>query len=48
VARDLAAGARRALAVVAPWASLAVLPYVAGVWLCFQPMQMRGTMLMAH
>jgi ferredoxin len=31
-----------ALKVLAPWAALIVLLFVAGVWLVFQPMQMRG------
>jgi hypothetical protein len=34
-------GARRA-AVAAPWGFLAVCLYLAGVWIAFQPMQMRG------
>jgi len=33
------AGAFRLLA---PWATLAVLLYAAGVWIVFQPMEMRG------
>jgi len=35
-----------ALAVLAPWAVLAGALYSAGVWIVFQPMQMRGTMMM--
>jgi hypothetical protein len=35
-----------ALAVLAPWAVLAGALYSAGVWIIFQPMQMRGTMMM--
>jgi hypothetical protein len=30
----------------APWASLAVVLYAIGVWIIFQPMQMRGMMMM--
>jgi len=37
-----AAGARRALALAAPWATLALALWAAGVWIVFQPMQMRG------
>jgi cytochrome c oxidase assembly factor CtaG/ferredoxin len=29
----------------APWASLAVVLYLAGLWIIFQPMQMRGMMM---
>jgi len=32
--------------VLAPWAVLAGALYSAGVWIIFQPMQMRGTMMM--
>jgi cytochrome c oxidase assembly factor CtaG len=34
----------RALAAFLPWGSLVVLLFAAGVWLVFQPMQMRGTL----
>jgi cytochrome c oxidase assembly factor CtaG len=34
--------AMRALAVLAPWALLSAVLWVAGVWIVFQPMQMRG------
>jgi hypothetical protein len=30
----------------APWAALAVVLYSIGVWIIFQPMQMRGMMMM--
>jgi hypothetical protein len=30
----------------APWAALAVALYLIGVWIIFQPMQMRGMMMM--
>jgi hypothetical protein len=29
---------------LAPWALLLTLLFAAGIWLVFQPMQMRGTM----
>jgi hypothetical protein len=29
----------------APWAGLAIGLYVVGVWIIFQPMQMRGLMV---
>jgi hypothetical protein len=34
----------RALAALAPWAMVIILLFALGVWLVFQPMQMRGTM----
>jgi len=46
VARQVTDSERRALAVLAPWAVLAGALYSAGVWIVFQPMQMRGTMMM--
>jgi hypothetical protein len=33
----------RALLEMAPWALLITLLFVAGIWIVFQPMQMRGT-----
>ena len=36
---------RRTLQVHAPWAGLAVVLYSIGVWIIFQPMQMRGMMM---
>jgi hypothetical protein len=44
VARGFSARARGALGLLAPWAALAVLLYAAGVWIVFQPMEMRGMM----
>jgi hypothetical protein len=35
----------RAVGLVAPWAVLAMVLYAVGVWIVFQPMQMRGMML---
>jgi cytochrome c oxidase assembly factor CtaG/ferredoxin len=35
----------RTLGLVAPWAVLALVLYSAGVWIVFQPMQMRGMMM---
>ncbi len=46
VACRVADGDRRALAVMLPWAVLAGALYGAGLWIVFQPMQMRGTMIM--
>jgi ferredoxin len=46
VARQVTNGERMALTVLAPWAVLAGALYSAGVWIVFQPMQMRGTMMM--
>ena len=42
VARRLSARAAGALSLLAPWAGLAALLYAAGVWIVFQPMEMRG------
>lgn len=36
--------ARNAFGLLLPWAALAVALYTAGVWVVFQPMQMRGMM----
>jgi cytochrome c oxidase assembly factor CtaG len=41
-ALELAGGAARALRLAAPWAALALLLWASGVWIVFQPMQMRG------
>jgi cytochrome c oxidase assembly factor CtaG/ferredoxin len=35
----------RTLGMAAPWAVLALILYAAGVWIVFQPMQMRGMMM---
>jgi len=45
VARRLANGNRMALVAVSPWVALAGALYSAGVWIVFQPMQMRGMMM---
>jgi hypothetical protein len=45
VARPIAMGDGPALAAVSPWAVLAGALYSAGVWIVFQPMQMRGVMM---
>jgi cytochrome c oxidase assembly factor CtaG len=44
VACRITDGCRMALAAMWPWAVLAAALYSAGVWIVFQPMQMRGTM----
>jgi ferredoxin len=46
VACRLVHGARQAFAALVPWALLAIALYSAGVWIVFQPMQMRGMMAM--
>jgi cytochrome c oxidase assembly factor CtaG len=45
VAQRFAGGGRMAVAVMSPWAVLAGALYSAGVWIVFQPMQMRGMMM---
>jgi ferredoxin len=47
IAEDMAPGKRRLLRAFAPWAVLIVLLFVAGVWIVYQPMEMRGTLEMA-
>jgi len=42
VARGFSMPARGARKLLAPWACLAVLLYATGVWIVFQPMEMRG------
>ncbi|MGH9582316.1 MAG: cytochrome c oxidase assembly protein [Bryobacteraceae bacterium] len=44
VATQYATRARSALALAAPWAVVSCALYAAGVWILFQPMQMRGLM----
>jgi cytochrome c oxidase assembly factor CtaG len=46
VSLQVADGERMAVAALTPWAVLAGVLYSAGVWIVFQPMQMRGTMMM--
>ena len=45
VACRTAVGDRMALAVMSPWAVLASALYAAGVWIVFQPMEMRGMVM---
>jgi cytochrome c oxidase assembly factor CtaG/ferredoxin len=45
VACRVTLGGGTALAVMSPWAALAVALYSAGVWIVFQPMQMRGMVM---
>jgi hypothetical protein len=45
VAHRFANGERTALTVMSPWAGLACALYAAGLWIVFQPMQMRGMMM---
>jgi len=42
VSLDLAPGNRRALGGFLPWGVLLTLLYVCGIWIVFQPMEMRG------
>lgn len=44
IARQYATRVGSALALVAPWAVISCALYGAGVWILFQPMQMRGLM----
>jgi cytochrome c oxidase assembly factor CtaG len=46
IARRFARGSRGAIAAMSPWAVLTGALYSVGVWIVFQPMQMRGTMMM--
>jgi cytochrome c oxidase assembly factor CtaG len=45
VGRRLSTGDGMALAAMSPWAVLAGALYSAGIWIVFQPMQMRGMMI---
>ncbi len=45
VASRRAGGTGSALGLLAPWATLAILLYAAGLWILFQPMQMRGMLM---
>ena len=45
-ARRLTVTFARTVGMVAPWAALGLLLYSAGIWIIFQPMQMRGMMMM--
>ncbi|MFL6417712.1 MAG: cytochrome c oxidase assembly protein [Bryobacteraceae bacterium] len=42
VAEQYGAGMRRVMAIAAPWAALSIALYGAGIWILFQPMEMRG------
>jgi hypothetical protein len=42
LAKQYAGHLRQAVGVVMPWAVVSVALYAAGVWILFQPMQMRG------
>jgi hypothetical protein len=42
VAQRFSARAAGAIRLLAPWAALAALLYAVGVWIVFQPMEMRG------
>jgi polyferredoxin len=44
LAGELTKGLRRELAALLPWLALAVALWITGVWIVFQPMEMRGTM----
>ena len=45
IARQYAGGGPRAFSFAAPWVMLACVMYAVGVWILFQPMQMRGMMM---
>jgi hypothetical protein len=36
---------RQVLKALLPWSALIALLFLVGVWIAFQPMQMRGTMM---
>lgn len=44
IASTYGAQSKRAGAILVPWAALAAVLYVVGIWILFQPMQMRGAM----
>ncbi len=43
--REPPAASRRPFSAFAPWAALALVLWITGIWLLAQPMEMRGTML---
>lgn len=45
LAKQLAPAGRSPVAVTVPWATLAGALYSVGIWILFQPMQMRGMMM---
>jgi hypothetical protein len=47
IAEANAASTARALKAFTPWAALMVLLFMLGVWIVFQPMEMRGTLPIA-
>jgi hypothetical protein len=47
IAESQATSPRQAIKAFSPWAVLMVLLFTAGIWIVFQPMEMRGTMLAA-
>jgi cytochrome c oxidase assembly factor CtaG/polyferredoxin len=42
IAEQTTAGIERVAAVIAPWAVLAIALFAVGIWILFQPMEMRG------
>jgi hypothetical protein len=46
MAWDHRPGAAGALRLFTPWAAVVVLLFALGIWILFQPMQMRGTLMM--
>ncbi len=44
IAAELASGTMKTLQLAAPWAALAITLYCTGLWILFQPMEMRGMM----
>jgi len=45
IARECVPRVRAALRLFAPWACVAIILYVVGIWIFLQPMQMRGMMM---
>src|SRR6185437_2588344 len=46
ISQRYASGIASRLRLAVPWGVLACALYLAGLWILFQPMQMRGTMMM--
>jgi hypothetical protein len=42
IAEQYANRMRQAIAIAAPWALLSLVLYISGIWILFQPMEMRG------
>ena len=47
IAEANTASTRQAVRALVPWATVVVMLFLLGVWIVFQPMEMRGTLPLA-